>query len=330
MIARLRRFAALASCVLGSACSAGVSGAGTPTASLTVGTSPASVTLQRIRTPAVVVITPNGMLRYYPVSPHGGRAPIGIAKVPGVHEAASMAADGRELAIADKGKAGVVIYDLKTKTAHAFADPYGAPIDVALDRKGNVYLLDGTGSAPSQVVMYPPHTRQPQPLSCQALVRGVAIAADDEGNLFVNGYDTQSAGVFEIPNGPDGPQPDRCKRLALLPESGYAAGIAVDPQTDDLIVVSDPGACSGGIEGQMTIYRKPYAQRTARSADLNGRCVGLVRLNGSSGEIFAFDRTSAFAHADVIGRSYPQGSGDATYRHKYVGGFTTLPNVLPN
>jgi hypothetical protein len=283
-----------------------------------------------IRTPALVVVTPNGILKYYPVTQHGGRRPIEIAKIPQVRVASSMAADGRTLAIADEGKPGVVLYDLSTKATQVLSDPYGVPIDVAVDRSANVYVLNKAGSAASTVVSYPAHSRQAAELSCKALVRGVAIAADNEGDLFINGYGTKTAGVVEFPSGPNGPRSGNCRRLELQPERGYVAGVAVDPKTDDLVVVNDPQTCSGGIEGQMTIYPKPYDERTAHSIDLNGRCVGLVRLNASSSLIFALDRTSAFAHAYVIGRSYPQGTGDATYRHKYVGGFTTLPNALPN
>ena len=293
-------------------------------------TQAASAKRDTIRTPALVVVTPNGILKYYPVKASGGRQPIEITKVPGVRRASSMAADGRELAIADQGKPGVVLYDLTTKTARVFTDPYGVPIDVAVGRNADVYLLNEAGSSASSVVRYPAYSREPEEITCKDLVRGVAIATDNEGDVFVNGYGAKSAGVVEIPNGPNGPQSGRCERLALQPEPGYVAGLAVDPKTDDLVVVSDPETCSGGIEGELSIYPKPYDQRTAHSTSLNGRCVGLVRLNASSSSIFAFDRTSAFAHAYVIQRSYPQGSGDATYRHKYVGGFTTLPNALPN
>lgn len=283
-----------------------------------------------IQTPALLIITPNGILKYYQIGANGGRKPVVVAKVPQLHEAAAMAADGRLLAIADEGKPSVVLYDLNTKAAHELADPYGTPIDVAVGRNGDLYLLNEAGSLSSTVVRYPAHSRQPAPLTCEALVRGVAIALDDEGDVFVNGYGLRKPGVVEFANGPSGPQSGHCTRLSLLPESGYAAGIAVDPKTDDLVVVSDPGSCSGGLEGLMTTYPKPYSQRTARSAYLNGHCVGSVRFNASSTMIFALDRTSEFAHAYVIQRSYPQANGDASYRHRYLGGFITLPNSLPN
>ncbi len=283
-----------------------------------------------IRTPALLVVTPNGILKYYPIKANGGRQPIEVAKIPHVQLAASMAAHGRTLAIADQGKQSVVLYDLNTQATQVLPDPYGVPVDVAVGRNGDAYLLNQVGSLSSTVVRYPAHSRRPALLACDALVRGAAIALDDEGDVFVNGYDLRSPGVFEFPTGPNGPQSGQCTRLALQPESGYAAGIAVDPKTGDLVVVSDPGSCSGGLEGLMTIYPRPYAKRTARSAYLNGRCIGFVRLNAASNLIFALDRTSSFAHAYVIQRAYPLGSGDASYRHKYVGGFVTLPNALPN
>ena len=187
-------------------------------------TQAASAKRDTIRTPALVVVTPNGILKYYPVKASGGRQPIEITKVPGVRRASSMAADGRELAIADQGKPGVVLYDLTTKTARVFTDPYGVPIDVAVGRNADVYLLNEAGSSASSVVRYPAYSREPEEITCKDLVRGVAIATDNEGDVFVNGYGAKSAGVVEIPNGPNGPQSGRCRTAGAAAGAGIRRG----------------------------------------------------------------------------------------------------------
>lgn len=82
--------------------------------------------------------------------------------------------------------------------------------------------------------MFPAGSPAPKQLVCKYLNIGEAIAVDNEGDIFVNGYFTNGvAGVVEIPNGPSGPQPQNCTRLRLLLEPGYVAGVAIDPKTDD-------------------------------------------------------------------------------------------------
>src|SRR5581483_5853854 len=94
-------------------------------------TGPLSTQSDALRTPALMTVTPNGTLKYYPIKVHGGRDPIAIGKIPHLNEAAGMAANGRMLAIADEVNQSLVLYDLNTKATQVFADPYGVPIDVA-------------------------------------------------------------------------------------------------------------------------------------------------------------------------------------------------------
>ncbi len=291
---------------------------------------PAGAASRAIQTPALIVVSHNGILKYYPVTPQGGRQPRTIAKIPNLHSASSMVADGHVLAIARQTPPAIVRYNLATKSTQVLPDPYGAPIDLAIDKSGNIYALNRLPSSASTVTVYPAASSKPTELSCTFLVNGAAIAADNEGDVLVNGSGAAFTGVVEFPSGPSGPQSQNCKKLALQPEEGYVAGLAVDPKTDDLIVLDDPGSCSGGIEGQMTIYPKPYRARTGRSVDLNGHCVGIARLDAASRMVFALDRPSTSGQASVIARSYPSGSGNAAYWHHNISGFTTLPNALPN
>ncbi len=282
-----------------------------------------------IATPALITVTYNGILKYFPATPEGGRKPQTIAKIAGLRSASSMAANGHVMAILRQAPTGVVLYNAATKAKRVLSDPYGVPADLAIDKNATLYVLNRATSA-DNVTMYRARSSQAVELTCKYLDNGVAIAADNEGDVFVNASGPNFKGVVEFPNGPNGPQSGNCKKLKLQPELGYVAGLAVDPKTDALVVLDNPGYCSGGIEGQMTIYPKPYKPSSGRSVDLNGHCVGLMRLDATSSTVFAFDRLSASGHAVVIARNYPDGGGSATYRHNYIAGFTTLPNTLPN
>jgi hypothetical protein len=316
------------------ACFAAALGSGCATLTPTNPTSPIAQTpdgkQQAIRTPALVVVSLNGVLTYFPITSHGGRNSMEIARVPGVAAASSMVANGNVVTILDQAPARVVQYDIITKAKHVLPDPYGVPIDITIDKKANLYALNRVLSSASTVTVYRTGSSQPQELTCKYLDTGVAIATDNEGDVFVNGSGSAFTGVVEIPNGPNGPQALKCKKLALQPEEGYVAGLAIDPKTDDLVVLDDPGFCSGGIEGQMTIYPKPYKASTGRSVDLDGSCVGLMRLDAASRTVFAIDRTFASGPTFVIQRSYPGGQGTSTYKDGSVSGFTTIPNTLPN
>ncbi|MBV8066740.1 MAG: hypothetical protein JO113_02100, partial [Candidatus Eremiobacteraeota bacterium] len=110
-----------------------------------------------------------------------------------------------------------------------------------------------------------------------------------------------------------------------------------DPKTDDLIVVDNPDLCAGGFEGRMIIYSKPYERRTARHRNLNATyCAGTFRLDARSSRIFASDSTVSAGYPLIDQRSYPKALNGATYQDGefgssgYFGGFTTIPNTLPN
>ena len=73
---------------------------------------------------------------------------------------------------------------------------------------------------------------QPTELTCPFITAGVAIAVDNESDVFVNGYGPgRFMGVVKYPAGST-----TCKRLHLRKERGYAGGVGIDPKTDDLIV----------------------------------------------------------------------------------------------
>jgi hypothetical protein len=283
-----------------------------------------------LQTPALIGITQGGVLKYFPIAPNGGSHPRVIAMLPRLSGASNMVADREVVAIADQNRPGVVTYNIRTKALQRMADPYGTPIDIAIDKHRNLFTLDYISDRSGNVTMYPPGAAVPRKIGCSKLGAVESIAVDNEGDIFVNGYTESSAGVVEIPNGPDGPQGKKCRELMLLPETGYVAGVAVDPKTDDLIVLDDPDECAGGVEGRMTIYPKPYSRLTAHSVNLQGHCVGPMRLDATSKILFAFDATISGGRSYILQRSYPSGHVLGSYRRGNIFGITTIPNVLPN
>jgi hypothetical protein len=117
---------------------------------------------------------------------------------------------------------------------------------------------------------------------------------------------------------------------------GYIAGVGVDPKTDDLIVVDDPGQCAGGNNGRMVIYPKPYEQHTSIVRELSATyCSGTFRLDAGSTHIFYSDATVSDGFPIIDQARYPSAKFEGQYWLGYsqsnsFSGMTTIPNRLPN
>ncbi len=284
--------------------------------------------IQSIATPELIAVnTSSEKLEYWPIDPTGGSHPQALSKALGVPGYYGIAADGNLIAIPDGNR--IVLYDVATTSKIALPDPYGTAVDVAFDKHATLYVLNIAGSA-GNVAMYPAFSTQPVELTCQYLGTGEGIAVDNEGDVFVNGYEVDTpTGVVEFPNGPNGPQPQNCIRLKLNNE-GSPAGLAIDPKTDDLITLGNPDQCAGGIEGLMTIYRKPYEKTTAVTHVRGGNCTGGLRLNADSTAVFYGDEDVSGSWSFIDHRTYPDGKDLGTFWNGDPGGFTTIPNTFPN
>ena len=263
-------------------------------------------------------------LEYWPIEPSGGTLPQQLSGPLGISSGYGMAADGNLVAIASYDPAEVVTYDVKTKTENSLADPFGGAVDVAIDKHGTIYALNLSG-----VTVFK-RSSAPAQLTCRQITTDEAIAVDNEGDVFINGYGPSVMGVAEVAAGAT-----TCTLLrGLRKERGYIGGIGIDPSTDDLIVVDDPDECAGGLEGRMTIYIKPYRRHAVRVRNLNANyCAGTFRLDASSTHIFVSDATISAGFPIVDQRTYPRALGSGTYVDEgsgYFGGFTTIPNTLPN
>jgi len=274
--------------------------------------------------PALVTLDANGALAYWPISPGGGNHLKEISKPLGI-SAYGMAAHHDVVVMADFLDSQVVSYNLKTKTETKLPDPFGNPDDVAIGKTGTIYALNF-----ASVAVYKPGSSQPSELTCPLVTEGESIAVDKQGDVFVDGYGQNFAGVIEYKAGKT-----KCITPDLNPVEGYIAGVGVDPKTDNLITIDDPDDCAGGLEGRMFIYPRPYHIKTAHEVDLYATyCSGGFRLNSTSTLLFVSDASVSDGYSIIDQFAYPSGNAEGTYQVEgsggYFGPFTTIPNKLPN
>jgi hypothetical protein len=185
----------------------------------------------------------------------------------------------------------------------------------------------------TSVAVFKAGSSQPTELTCSYINVGEAIAVDNESDVFVDGYGPDGfMGVVEYAAGSQ-----NCTKLHLRRQNGYVGGVGVDPKTDDLIVIDNPGLCAGGLEGRMIVYPKPYEPGTSHRRDLGANyCAGTFRLNSTSSLIFVSDATVSAGYPLIDQSTYPKGKRKGYYQSSpsgysgSFGGFTTIPNTLPN
>ena len=288
------------------------------------------VTGADLKKPALLAVNSGtGALEYWPIKGGGGVGPTRLSHN-GIFSGSGLVADGHVVAFGNAFPPEVITFDVLTKAKNTLPDPFGTPIDIAVGKDDSLYVINFT-KGPTNVTMYPGGRPNPKKLMCRYSTTGEEVAVDNEGDIFVNGYENNGTGVVEIPNGPDGPEPQKCKELtALQPETGYTAGLQVDPKTDALIVLNDPDECAGGEEGRMTIYHKPYRASTAVVHDIGQNCTGGMKLNADSSIVFVGDQDVSGSFTFILQRSYPDGTPLGNYQGGAPGSFATIPNTLPN
>jgi hypothetical protein len=301
-----------------SACSAG--GATDPVTGSAPERSPNGLDSGLFKNPALIAFdNSSGTLEYWTIRDGGSHKPIAITSSLRIDSASGMGADGMFLTIASTSPSELVTYNLHNQVEQVYPDPSGPPVDITLAKGDTAYVLDE-----ANVVGYPLDRSAGRPFSCPYINEAVSIAADDQSDVFVSGYGPSYAGVVEFPT-----SSWTCTPLDLKPELGVIGGIGIDPTTNDLIVVDNPGSCSGSGDGRMTIYKPPYSPKTATQVNLNATyCAGTFRLDAASQNIFVMDANGSSAQIDEL--SYPDGQSEGTYSGGTPGAFVTLPNALPN
>jgi len=275
-----------------------------------------------LHTPALITNnTRSGELEFWPISSKGGKSPQAFTKHLGVH-GGQMAANGSLLAIA---AADIVLYDASNGQVQHLADPNGTPYDLAIDKGGAIYSLHFSNKPPATVSVFAAGSHAVKKLACSAVNIAEEVAVDNESDVFIGGWGKHYPGVWEIPAGSQG----SCEHLDLKYSQG-PAGLAVDPKTDDLITLDNPSQCAGGEEGRMIIYPKPYHEETAQVHVLGGNCTGGLKLNADSTIVFYGDNDVCDCSFFIRQSTYPAGRPMHAYYGGVAGGWTTIPNSLPN
>jgi len=284
-----------------------------------------------LKAPVVIAVdSDTGALEYWPMQQGWNKHPIAISP-PGLFNGFGLVANGHVVSFANENPPEVLQYDIDAKTETALADPFGTPLDIAIGKDKSLYVINLVRPHNNNVVMYSGGSPNPQELSCKAIADGTNIAVDNEGNIFVGAYFSRNGtDVVKIPNGPHGPDPAHCTPLYLGLKSAYMAGVVVDPKTDDLVTLTNPDLCAGGVEGLMTVFPKPYRVKTGKSHVVGQNCSSGLRLTADSSAVLVLDSSFAGVSLFVLQRSFPDGRPMATYRNGQPSSVTTIPNTLPN
>ena len=169
----------------------------------------------------------SGRLEYWNFGTGGSKAQW-LSRTLHISDAMGMVANGDTVYIASDSPPAIVSYDVNTKKTTTLGDPYGAPLDVAIDRNADVYALNA-----GNVTVFPPRA-QPYELSCPFISASTAIAVDNEANVFVGGSGPGSfAGIVEYATGSS-----TCAKLPIKTKASVT-GLGVNPRTDALIVVDN-------------------------------------------------------------------------------------------
>ena len=274
--------------------------------------------------PALLGLNDGGQdIGYWPITGHGGRKPHLLAAPPGIDHAQDIAADSERIAIANTQAQNVLTYDLRTGKEHTLPDTGWFPLYITLDRHHAIYVVNTSPGTTTYSVTKYAAGQQPVQLTCGQLGNPDGIAVDSAGNIFVN-ENSPSPGVIEFPAGKA-----NCRHVVLQSETGFPAGLAIDPRNDDLLVLSNPGECAGDPEGLITFYPKPYKPETAQQVLLGGSCPNFLRLSADEKTVFVVDGTVSGAASFVNQFAYPSGSPMGTYYGGQPGVITTIPNKWP-
>lgn len=284
-----------------------------------------------INAPAVIAVDSNtNALEYWPMRLGGDSQPIRISKK-GLFNGAGLVANGRVVSFGNQNPTEVLQFNVDTKVQTTLPDPYGIPLDIAIGKDNSLYVVNLVRPHADNVVWYPGGAPNPKKLACSAINYGSHVAVDNEGNLYVGAIVGRiNADVVKLPNGPNGPDPSRCTPLHLGLGPAYMEGVVVDPKTDDLITLTNPDLCAGGVEGLMTVFPKPYRRATGQSHIVGQSCSTGLRLSADSKTVFVLDQDFAGIAMFVLQRSFPDGKPEGSYRAGHATSVTTIPNTLPN
>lgn len=275
-----------------------------------------------------------GDIEAWNVTASGGTTPW-VFTTPGFTQAVTAMAgagsfgSGEEVVLASAAPTSqTTLFDLASDTVEAMSpsEPWGPPIDTASLIGGVADTLYADGSYETM-----PFDRNVgiHKTACTGILDSAdSITADTLGDVFIQGTGPNGfAGVVELHQ-----SSQKCSALNLKPQKGTAAGITIDPTTNDLIVGDNPRSCQGATDGRLIVYPPPYHAGTGDIYKLSGvGCAGLFRLDsGASGDTYLFMLDSDGSTTQIDQLEYPSLLFEGSYSGGDPSAPTTLPNALPN
>jgi DNA-binding beta-propeller fold protein YncE len=127
------------------------------------------------------------------------RGPLGVSSVPGLL-APGSATEDVWLYVSGLENNVVTIYDLSelgTPEVGKITTGVSAPIGLAVDSQGNLYVANTTGS----VSIYPPGAAAPSLTLTQGLTEPISVAVDNGGNVYVANRGGSSPDIVVFPPG---------------------------------------------------------------------------------------------------------------------------------
>lgn len=219
-----------------------------------------------------------------------------------VSEPQGLAASNGSLLVANTDASNVLDVDASGKLTHTFRDPREFPVNVATaGKKLYVANIFTTSFGPGDVVFYNGRADlEPSgSLKNSTFYQVIGIAVDYAGDVFVNNNTQDFAGaeVVEFAGGTG-----KGSILANINVS-VAGGLAIDPKTQDLLVVDQSSAT-------VSVYAPPYTGSAIKQYSFPA--VIEVALDASSSNLYC---SNPNGYIDVY--QYPSGSFEGSYADIY-------------
>jgi hypothetical protein len=236
-----------------------------------------------------------------------------------VSEPQGLAASNDSLWIANTNASNILELNSAGKLTKTLMDRREFPVNLALARSNRLYVANifNASFAAGNVVYYDSPDRKPTgSLRNSTFYQVIGIAVDGAGDVFVNNNTQDFAGgeVIEFPGGSG--SGTALTNIAVQ----VAGGLAIDPKTQDLLVVDQGTGASGA---SVSVYAPPYTGSAIKTYSFHESVDIALDKNGSN--LYC---ANVNGYIDVYG--YPSGSFLGSYADIFEPiGVAVQPAAIP-